>query len=77
MAKQRTAQGKGRRLYAEPALRPAPDMDRLIDLVLHLAETEHRAARRARPSNDAGSEGSPTENEGHQGLTNEPEPKEH
>lgn len=77
MAKQRTTHGKIRRLYAEPALRPAPDMDRLIDLVLHLAETEHRAARRARPTNDAGSEGSPTENNGRQGLPNDPEPKEH
>lgn len=77
MAKRQTARSSGRRLYAEPALRPAPDMDRLIDLVLHLAEAEHRAARRARPSSDAGSEGSRAENNGRQGLPNEPEPKEH
>lgn len=77
MAKRQTARSSVRRLYAEPVLRPAPDMDRLIDLVLHLADIEHRAARRARPTSDAGTDASPVENEPHQGLPNEPEPKEH
>ena len=76
MAKHRAAHQRGRRLYAEPALRPAPDMDRLIDLLLHLAEAEQRAARRARPGSDAGTDASPVENKPHQGLANEPEPKE-
>lgn len=76
-ARRQSARSSGRRLYAEPALRPAPDMERLIDLVLHLAETEHRNARRARPETATGTPGTPIENETAEGLAGGAEPKGH
>jgi hypothetical protein len=50
----------GRRLYADPVVRGEPDMDRLVDLVLHLAESQHRAASLARAEGHASAEESPS-----------------
>lgn len=65
-------QSTGRRLYADPVVRDEPDMERLVDLVLHLAESQHRAATLARPSREAPAERSPVA----ESLANEVEPKE-
>lgn len=65
-------QSTGRRLYADPVVRAEPDMDRLVDLVLHLAESQHRAATLARPSRPRPEDGSPIA----ESLENEGEPKE-
>lgn len=65
-------QSTGRRLYADPVLRDEPDMDRLVDLVLHLAESQHRAATHTRPRRESRSERSPVA----ESLANEAEPKE-
>ena len=43
----------GRRLIAEPIVRGEPDMDRLVALVLHLADCLHNQT--AQPEPDAGS----------------------
>lgn len=65
-------QSTGRRLYADPVVRDEPDMDRLVDLVLHLAESQHRAATLARPSRPGPEHGSPVA----ESLADEAEPKE-
>ncbi|GFZ83255.1 hypothetical protein [Nesterenkonia alkaliphila] len=76
-ARRQSASSSGRRLYAEPALRPTPDMERLMDLVLHLAETEHRNACRARPETATEAPSTPVENDTAEGLAGGAEPKEH
>lgn len=65
-------QSTGRRLYADPVVRDEPDMERLVDLVLHLAESQHRAARLTRPGGHGRGCGSP----GAESLANKGDPKE-
>ncbi|MDL9947672.1 hypothetical protein QSJ19_19220 [Gordonia sp. ABSL11-1] len=55
--------------------RPVPDMQRLVDLVLHLAETEHRAATRARAEPGGAGGGQPVANNGAATLPGSGEPK--
>lgn len=73
----RTTRENGRRLYADPVLRPAPDIRRLVDLVLHLADAQHHAATRPHTDGLAGVTGTPIENETATSLANGSEPKEH
>ena len=75
--RRQSARSSGRRFYAEPALRPAPDMGRLMDLVLHLAETEHRNSRRARADTNTAARSTPAENDTAEGLADSAHPKEH
>lgn len=59
----RTTSDTGRRLYAEPVARPEPDLGRLVELVLHLADAQHHAATQPRATDiDAGAT-TPTEND--------------
>lgn len=78
MVRRQSARSNGRRLYAEPLGHPAPKMSRLIDLVLHLAESEHRAAQRARPDDGENAETAlPSANVSQTSLAEEGETKEH
>lgn len=69
----RTDPSTARRLYADPVEREEPDMKRLVDLVLHLAESQQHAATHPRPDPRKRGSGSPSAEE----LANEVEPKEH
>jgi len=59
----RTTGDTGRRLYAEPVVRPEPDLRRLIELVLHLANAQHHAAVRPQTTDAEVGSSTPTENE--------------
>lgn len=52
-------------------------MGRLMDLVLHLAETEHRNARRARADTSTEARSTPVGNNPATGLADSADPKEH
>lgn len=58
----RSTPDTGRRLYAEPVTRPEPDLRRLVDLVLRLADAQRDAATRPHTGADA-RKGAPIENE--------------
>lgn len=59
----RTTADTGRRLYAEPVARPEPDLRRLVELVLHLADAQHHAAAGPHTTDAEAKTGTPTENE--------------
>jgi len=59
----RTTGDTGRRLYAEPVARLEPDLRRLVELVLHLADAQHHAAVRPQTTAPDAVTGTPTENE--------------
>ncbi len=61
-----------RRLYADPVVREKPDMARLVELVLHLAENQHHAASLARVSEQSPA----TESTDAEALVNDSEAKE-
>ena len=72
----RTANNTDRRLYAEPVKHPEPDLGRLVDLVLHLVDTQHHAASRPHTRDADVAAGQPIENETARSLANGREPKE-
>jgi len=59
----RTTGDTGRRLYAEPVARPEPDLRRLVELVLHLADSQPHATVHPHTADAGAGTSTPTENE--------------